>query len=190
MYSVIGNFLTTPVTLPDIITIIFRYLGGSLTIIKGKSDLRRCAYFDDESGENQIPHDMDSDLIGLARPDIRGEIQGNSAQLDAASNETGIADELADDRGTLIQPLPDGDISLSRPDEDLSYTSSSEESLKRCKGTLLHQPLIPDGNCDNSSDPEGNFVQHAVDEDGYYYFIFSSSFEQVKALVMLITSNY
>ena len=91
-------------------------------------------------------------------------------------------DGIAHDRGTIDHNHVN-DSSLSNEDE--SSFSSSEEAMLHCRGVLLSQPLIPDSQCTNSTDPTRNPIDYIVEDDGYYYFIFSSANEKVRANIFL-----
>lgn len=84
------------------------------------------------------------------------------------------ADGIADDTGR-IDHNHENDTSKS----DESSFSSSEEAMLHCRGVLLSQPLVPENQCSNETDPTRNVIKYVVEEDGYYYFIFSSANEKV-----------
>ena len=88
------------------------------------------------------------------------------------------SDGIADDRGKIDHLKPDQGSSSSIAE---SSFSSSEEMMLQCRGVLLSQPLIPDNQCSDSSDPKQNMIKYTADEDAYYYFIFSSTNEKVKS---------
>lgn len=153
---------------------ICRYLGASVTLIKGETGLKRCASVNDDSIE-----DSDEILENNVHKSIT-HIRNNTLQVDDDSSEKDVVrttDDIADDRGNFMHPVLDNEL-----EDDVSTTSSSEETLKKCKYTLLHQPLIPDESCRNMSEPEGNFIRHTVQENDYYYFVFSSNYEQVRII--------
>ena len=90
------------------------------------------------------------------------------------------SDGIADDRGT-IDHHHINDTSLSH--EESSF-SSSEEAMLHCRGVILSQPLVPENQCDNSNS-RYNTIKYQVEEDGYYYFIFSSANEKVKMFPLI-----
>lgn len=62
-----------------------------------------------------------------------------------------------------------------------SLTSSSEEDLMNCAVVLMTKPVFPDQNCTNEVEySRHSLVEYDIDEEGYYFIIFSSSFEQVR----------
>lgn len=86
------------------------------------------------------------------------------------------ADGIADDRGTIDHNhLND----TSESNEESSF-SSSEEAMLHCKGVILSQPLVPENQCGNDITPRYNIIKYNIEEEGYYYFIFSSANEKVK----------
>jgi len=144
-------------------------LGASVTLIKGETGLKRCASVDDDSME-----DSNEPPDGNSSTHIRNN---TLEENDSSEKDERTTDDLADDRGNFLQPVLDNEL-----EDDVSSASSSEETLKKCKYTLLHQPLIPDESCRNISEPEGNFIRHTVQENDYYYFVFSSNYEQVRII--------
>ena len=66
---------------------------------------------------------------------------------------------------------------------DESSFSSSEEAMLHCRGVLLSQPLVPENQCSDSTTPDRNLIRYTIEEDGYYYFIFSSANEKVKIIL-------
>lgn len=93
----------------------------------------------------------------------------NEGQLNTTS------DGIADDRGTIDHNHAND---TSQSHEESSF-SSSEEAMLHCRGVLLSQPLVPESQCSNSTNPTKNTIHYTVEEDGYYYFIFSSANEKV-----------
>ncbi|XP_046436834.1 uncharacterized protein LOC124188322 isoform X2 [Daphnia pulex] len=96
-------------------------------------------------------------------------------EMDELSLNT-TADGIADDRGT-IDHNHFNDTSLSN--EESSF-SSSEEAMLHCKGVILSQPLVPENQCSNDVSPRYNNIKYTIEEEGYYYFIFSSANEKVR----------
>ena len=91
----------------------------------------------------------------------------------AADNSFNLtADGIADDRGTIDHNQANDPVSQEES------VSSSEEAMLHCKGVILSQPLVSDNQCDNIN-PRYNTIKYQVEEDGYYYFIFSSANEKV-----------
>lgn len=93
--------------------------------------------------------------------------------FDSLLNTT--SDGIADDRGTIDHNHAN-DTSASH--EESSF-SSSEEAMLHCRGVLLSQPLVPENQCSNETNPSRNAIHYTIEEDGYYYFIFSSANEKV-----------
>lgn len=87
-----------------------------------------------------------------------------------------VTDGIADDRGTIDHNHMND---TSQSNEESSF-SSSEEAMLHCNGVLISQPLVPETQCDDSKFSH-NIIQYTVDEDAYYYFIFSSANEKVTA---------
>lgn len=83
-----------------------------------------------------------------------------------------VADGIADDRGTIDH---NHNNDTSQSDEESSF-SSSEEAMLHCQGVLISQPLVPETQCDDGGH---NTIHYIVDEDAYYYFIYSSANEKV-----------
>ncbi len=101
-------------------------------------------------------------------------------ELDEHANNSRFnttSDGIADDRGTIDHNHAN-DTSLSH--EESSF-SSSEEAMLHCRGVILSQPLVPENQCDTVKS-HYNTIKYTVEEDGYYYFIFSSANEKVSPL--------
>lgn len=100
---------------------------------------------------------------------------------DAVLSLNTTADGIADDRGTINHNhLND------TSDSNESSFSSSEEAMLHCKGVILSQPLVPENQCSNEVAPRYNNIKYVVEEEGYYYFIFSSANEKVQNYTLLI----
>lgn len=84
------------------------------------------------------------------------------------------SDGIALDHGTYTHPFA-ADDSVSQD----SSTSSSEEMLRSCESTMLHRPVIPTRDCPNLRNSTRNLVKFKAPEEGYYYFVFSSTYEVV-----------
>ena len=97
----------------------------------------------------------------------------------AAMNTT--ADGIADDRGTIDHNHFND---TSQSNEESSF-SSSEEAMLHCKGVILSQPLVPENQCGNDISPRYNIIKYNIEEEGYYYFIFSSANEKVITINIL-----
>lgn len=113
-------------------------------------------------------------LSAVIEQPVNSEEDGAYELDEHAVNVT--SDGIADDRGT-IDHNHFNDTSLSN--EESSF-SSSEEAMLHCRGVLLSQPLVPENQCDESFNPRFNNIKYTIEEDGYYYFIFSSANEKVK----------
>ncbi|KAI9555307.1 hypothetical protein GHT06_017822 [Daphnia sinensis] len=85
------------------------------------------------------------------------------------------ADGIADDRGTINH----NHLNDTSESNESSF-SSSEEAMLHCKGVILSQPLVPENQCSNDVAPRYNNIKYTVEEEGYYYFIFSSANEKVR----------
>lgn len=90
------------------------------------------------------------------------------------------ADGIADDKGRI-----DHNHANDTSQSNESSFSSSEEAMLHCNGVLLSQPLVPENRCNNETDPSHNVIKYTVEEDGYYYFIFSSANEKVYIYITL-----
>lgn len=96
-----------------------------------------------------------------------------------------VTDGIADDRGTIDHNHMND---TSQSNEESSF-SSSEEAMLHCNGVLISQPLIPETQCDDPTFSH-NILQYTVDEDAYYYFIFSSANEKVQWSGLIIYNMY
>ena len=118
----------------------------------------------------------DTELSAITNDQVDEEEDGAFEMEDENPlNTNSTADGIADDRGTIDHNHAN-DTSMSN--EESSF-SSSEEAMLNCRGVLVSQPLVPESQCTNNSDPVHNVVSYVVEEDGYYYFIFSSANEKV-----------
>ncbi len=113
-------------------------------------------------------------LSAVINEEVDSEEDG-AYEMDELNLNT-TADGIADDRGT-IDHNHFNDTSLSN--EESSF-SSSEEAMLHCKGVILSQPLVPENQCSNDVSPRYNNIKYTIEEEGYYYFIFSSANEKVK----------
>lgn len=92
----------------------------------------------------------------------------------ARLTKTKQSDGIALDHGTYTHPFA-ADDSVSAD----SSTSSSEEMLRSCESTVLHSAVIPTKDCPNLRNSTRNSVKFKAPKEGYYYFVFSSTFEIV-----------
>ena len=115
----------------------------------------------------------DAKLSAVITEDV-DSMEDGAFEMDDAAHLNLTADGIADDKGR-IDHNHENDTSTS----DESSFSSSEEAMLHCRGVLLSQPLVPENRCTNETDPTRNVIKYAVEEDGYYYFIFSSANEKV-----------
>lgn len=117
---------------------------------------------EDAKQSASINEDVDSE------EDAAFEVDEQAAELNVTQ------DGIADDRGTI-----DHNHANDTSQSDESSFSSSEEAMLHCRGVLISQPLVPEHTCNNRTDPTKNLIHYTVEEDGYYYFIFSSANEKV-----------
>ena len=125
----------------------------------------------------------DAKLVAILAEDIEEE-ENAAFEMDVEDRPAlqVIADGIADDRGRIDH----NHLNESESLEESSF-SSSEEAMLHCKGVLISQPLVPNGKCKNTTDPTQNVIAYTVEEDSYYYFIFSSANERVSVLFILFT---
>jgi len=115
-------------------------------------------------------------LSAVIEEDVGSEEDG-AYEMDEFANADQLnmtSDGIANDHNIIDHNHPN-DTSTS----DESSFSSSEEAMLHCRGVLLSQPLVPENQCTNETTPNRNRINYVVEEDGYYYFIFSSANEKV-----------
>lgn len=105
-------------------------------------------------------------------------VEGSKAALhlqEVDETENGAFEDLGEnDSNSPVET----DVSLSEE----SLTSSSEEEFLSCANLILTKPVFPDQNCSDASKSKHVLIQYTVEQEGYYFVVFSSSFEQVCAI--------
>ncbi len=176
--------------------IIYRYLGATVTLIKGESPLKKSCLVEDSSEEvsmevgnatlneilderSSLPShkrkDRNKQLVRITNVTTIGDSSASTPlEEEVEEVENGAFEEEDEVSKDKINSTKDvlGDMSFS--DE----TSSSEETLLNCDDFVLSQPVVPDNNC-KGSNAEHSIIKHTVEKDGYHTVVFSSSFEEV-----------
>lgn len=119
----------------------------------------------------------DAKLSAVITEEADSQEDGAFEMEDSPGQFNLTADGIADDKGQI-----DHNHANDTSQSDESSFSSSEEAMLHCQGVLLSQPLLPESRCSNQTEPTKNVIKYTVEEDGYYYFIFSSANEKVKSV--------
>jgi len=146
-----------------------RQLGASVMMVKGKKSLRHCTYSDVESIEE------DDDIESTTVPSPVENRAINATNLDVNSNK----DEAFEEDVENTDYIDRNDVESDSDSGDISMTSSSEEAMRKCDGIVFSQPIIAEDDCgSNDSEPRLNTIRYTVEENEYYYFVFSSGYEK------------
>ena len=166
-----------------------------MTLIKGGNSLKQCLDIDSLKDDESIEEDNEI----AKNTTLDGSTVQRNLTLDdeTEASATEKVDGIDDDDETeasgteKVDDIDDDDDSdklLIEEGEGDDPTSSSEEKLKGCKGTLLNQMILPSRYCENTtmdSNKNKNIIRYTVNEDNYYYFVFSSSYEQVTIITKM-----